>query len=282
MIRTSGISVFTVLSLQFLFSLSSAWAYTGTHGGSSVVCRTRQGEIKSVDLTDVYDFTGDSDHELLPPEVSEADVLAHAVSRLDGNTYFAVWLVALFNEFKTWVTPVQGPLPSIQDLGEVDFPGPGCKHEQLAVFDGSQIRVDRELYIRLSPLNRAALILHEAVYYIARTDQDQVVDNSHWARMVTGELLSITTTWYGLDQAIAHISRDLAPGTYRAGDRKLKIRFEEHTQRIQMITKDSGTTDLNLNWKTGNFEGPGGLLLIPGNLKYFMLNGETFRLRAGF
>ncbi|HAR43744.1 MAG TPA: hypothetical protein DCS07_14105 [Bdellovibrionales bacterium] len=58
----------------------------------------------------------------------------------------------------------------IADTGLPVLFSPNCLVAQTAYRKGNQIFFDRNLYNRLSPLNQAALVLHEALYAIAKDD----------------------------------------------------------------------------------------------------------------
>ncbi len=281
----------TLLSFALLFICSEAFAGSESHGGSSIVCRNRRGAIISTELTDSYE---QSEFRLIPPETSETDVYYSALNRLSFRPDIQLWLKEALTSFQSWVKPSDGALPRVADLGRARRLLPGCEYQQLAIFDGSQILVDPQLYSKLSSRDRAALLIHEAVYYIARNFKGAEITDSSWARVVTGELISQTNLEDSdsvLQSELMLISFHMAPGTYRLGDCRLHLSFDDDLAGIRIYTKEVercavyGITrkelKLHLDWKTGDYFSGLGDHLVPGS-NGFTLGSFAFTQRGYF
>lgn len=177
-----------ILLLLACISLTElAHARTGIDGGGAmaVVCNGAEGE--SVQLLDLYEAkalpgirvfqaTGDLLEDYLrltnnslrlqganwtfPTE--EADKkLTHMLSLIDWHDDAT-------------------PLPFLGDQGKsVDLPA-NCKLQQLAIFFDStnRMKVDRELWSKLSSLDQAALLKHESYYYNERQNQETTSEST--------------------------------------------------------------------------------------------------------
>ncbi len=280
MIKTS------LLSLALLLNLSSeVLAGSETHGGSAIVCRDRRGGIISTELTDSYE---QGDLRLLPEETSETEVFNNALDRLDFRPDLQMWFQETFIRFQDWTKLSAEPLPLVRDLGNAKALGHRCEYQQLAVFDGTHLLVDSELYNALPRRDRAGLIVHEAIYYIARNFKGVEITDSSWSRKVTGELLSqrnVPDAEALLQTALAQITFRLLPGVYRIGDCRVSLSFDYETPSIRLYTGrvsrcaslgiTQNETMLLLNWKTGEYYSNAGQHLVPGLWK-FDLDAHSF------
>lgn len=281
----------TLLSFALLFICSEAFAGSESHGGSSIVCRSRRGAIISTELTDSYE---QGEFRLIPPETSETDVYYAALNRLSFRPDIQVWLKEALTSFQSWVKPSDGALPRVADLGRARRLLPGCEYRQLAIFDGSRILVDPELYSKLPSRDRAALLIHEAIYYIARNFKGAEIIDSSWARVVTGELISqrnFEDSDSVLQSELRQISFHMTPGTHRLGECRLHLSFDDDLAGIRISTKEVercaayGITQkemmLHLDWKTGDYFSGSGEHLVPGS-KGFTLGSFAFIQKGVF
>ena len=279
-----------VLSFVLPIIYSEAFAGSESHGGSSIVCRSRRGAVISVELTDSYE---QGDFRLLPPETDEIDVYYSALNRLSFRPDVQLWLKEALAAFQSRVKASEGPLPWVGDLGRARRLLPGCEYQQLAVFDGSQILVNPELYKALSSRDRAALIIHEAIYYIARDFKGAEINNSMWARAVTGELISQSNVEDSdgvLQSELRQIAFHMVPGIYRLGECRLHLSFEDdfagiriYTRKVDLCAAYGITRNellLQLDWKTGEYFSSTGEHLVPGSTG-FTLGASAF-VQKGF
>ncbi len=273
-------------SALLLILNSMAFAGTETHGGSSIVCRDRRGSIISTQLTDSYE---QSQSSLLPEDTEENQVYHVALDRLHFRPDIQIWFRATLGQFQSLAKRSETPLSRINDLGRTNRLPNRCEYRQLAIFDGTRILIDPELYFSLPLRDRAALFIHEAVYYISRNFKNSGITDSSWARKVTGELISqtnITKADDVLQETLEEISFHLSPGTYRLGECRIDLSFNCATSVLTVKTKKVescvayGITEneipLKLNWKTGEYFSRSGLHLVPGDQK-FTLGEATFK-----
>lgn len=180
--------------IVFLSLVIGSWANAGAisgGGGKSVVCRDSRGKIVSAEVLDLY----------------EARLLKKWPIISSSAPYMDQVLTALLNiEFGLETTPsnlihteavrinlVKNILPDgtgltpINDSYEVIAPK-GCQIEQLANFvNGATVLIDGEIWGSLNETNKAALILHEAVYELLRIYGETT---SVRARNIVGAALS--------------------------------------------------------------------------------------------
>ncbi len=277
-----------LLSFALLFLLGTdAFAGSSAHGGSAIVCRDRHGGIISTELTDSYE---QGDLRLLPEETSETEVFYNALDRLDFRPDLQMWFQETFIRFQGWMKLTTEPLPLVRDLGNAKALGHRCEYQQLAVFDGTQLLVDSEVYNALPRRDRAALIIHEAIYYIARNFKGVEITDSSWSRKVTGELTSqrnVPDAEALLQTALEQITFRLLPGVYRIGDCRVSLSFDDeeeapsirlYTGRVSRCTSlgiTQNETMLQLDWKTGEYYSSTGQHLVPG-LWMFNLDAHAF------
>ena len=202
----------TLLSLLALAGTSIAGPTT-SGGGKTVVCRDTAGEISSIELLDLYEgrLAFQDEHPTSTTETEET-LLENAVARLEGTGYSLVNLHWDYQKVRDAVSSVKSALhvlpigtviPATNDSFEVVAPN-NCKIEQIAKYlDSTNIIVNGEMYAKLSPLQRAALTLHEALYAVDR-QLTNIQDSRHARRAVSQAL--------GIKSNFADIIHDL-PGT---------------------------------------------------------------------
>lgn len=142
------------------------------NGGYSVVCRDANKKITSAELLDIFEgrflnYYGYSNN----PSLTEADYVNYALDRMAKHnkrtseaiqkSIIKIEAVTVFIDQDLVLEPTEDAFPVI---GRRD-----CGFEQLATYiNGDQLIVSSEIYSHLSPLNKAALKLHEAIYLNAR------------------------------------------------------------------------------------------------------------------
>lgn len=180
---------------------------SGTGGGQGVVCRNKDGSVKSVELLDLWETKQHVDPYLnLTRKVSKAPVetqVRYGIARLKDAFQFPLQLIdELVASGSPWVVPDQW-LGSITDIflkkltGSPDVltlnphtgahlrlttdayerltPADPCKIEQLVIYDdvGEIADLDMDLINHMDNTNKAALYLHEAFYKILRRFSDE-------------------------------------------------------------------------------------------------------------
>lgn len=195
----------TILALGSLNATHLSYAGNeGAHGGGAVVCRDSQNAILSAELLDLYEGREEFGLTLTSSEDSMAQILASMIERAKvmSNRDFS----SLYAEIQQ-VMAKKKMLANHIGLEPVDDSFPtikpkDCKIEQLANYKGdSVVLIDGELWEHLNNENKAALIVHEAVYKILR--DRELVRNSRKARMIVAQLFSATASdqlaeWYSV------------------------------------------------------------------------------------
>ncbi|MCM2348752.1 MAG: DUF1566 domain-containing protein [Bacteriovoracaceae bacterium] len=172
------------------------------NGGYSLVCRNTQGLITSAELLDIYE--GRIIHKLEYPkdELVVDALLSVAEHRSMGNMAFNDKLQKEINQIR--LNTVFIPEGNELELTEDAFPvikKKGCQYEQLANYtnDGLLI-VSQEIYDHLDNLNKASLIIHEAIYSIRRKALDE--NSSVKSRQLTAHIMSINGNQTLVDRMI--------------------------------------------------------------------------------
>ncbi|WPU65568.1 hypothetical protein [Peredibacter starrii] len=160
----------------------------GGGGGSVVACYTPDGDLKSVELLDVYEgktrglkflnFSGDLNQDVRT-----------IVERFDKSVLGKEWLIEdmVQLESKFQEIPRDAELELIQDAWPVYLPR-GCKIKQLAnYYNKNVIYIDGNLYDKMDYFNRLALVIHEVIYAKERFGK---VTDSRYARWITALALS--------------------------------------------------------------------------------------------
>lgn len=169
-----------------LGAIQGAMAGVSTSGGGyAVVCRNMQGAVERIELLDLFEArkihgltliksTGSMDEDLLNSVRNTYNLQAGQPGIADANKWILDQNRRRFESMIVWVSsPAQ--LPKANDLGSVDkviklLAGTSCKLEQIAWMDDkiTKLYVLRELWDKMDPLNRAALMKHEQAYYHSR------------------------------------------------------------------------------------------------------------------
>lgn len=191
------IKLSVVLAVVFLTLGAQAGVGAGG-GGTSIVCRDINGNIKSAELLDLYEA------KLRGLKLVQDNNLSSNYGRfmsrwieMNGGTPAPINETQQYNQINEFLVKYSVTTSLGQKLALLgDFStGPiplGCEIEQLAVFlDGPTLLViDREIWDALNQQNRAALLAHEIVYR-----NDRIVfgfSNSNKARNLVGRFFSTT------------------------------------------------------------------------------------------
>lgn len=153
-----------------LFCLRALAAGEKGNGGYSIVCRDSNSLIASAELLDVYEG------RLLYKKSYSVDLntveelVKIAQDRVRKYVLFASKLnkeIDLIEKNLVFI-PEGHELESTEDAFPV-IKKKGCEFEQLANYtEAGEVLVSQEIFDRIDNLNKAALILHEAIYSIRR------------------------------------------------------------------------------------------------------------------
>ncbi len=157
--------------LAALMALSfSAIAGDKGNGGYSVVCRNDDGTIASAELLDIYE--GRLIHNLNYSKNSlnvAARLSAVQYKTLNNRPFSDKFIREIKNIYSNLVFIPEGNELALTEDAFPSIKKKDCQFEQLANYtNNGEIIVSQEIYHHLDNLNRAALIVHEAVYAIRR------------------------------------------------------------------------------------------------------------------
>lgn len=209
-----GVSKNLVAQIAFAGSIGSA-------GGRAVVCLNHDDKtIASAESLDTFEGrVAFSDRHLsllpknfpvdvgggkvLPLDADSVDsILAIAKARL-SRTAYTLWTgevrydeaVDLVAQRMRFVAEDSGLQP-VEDSFEVVAAPPGCVIAQAVVFlDPNNILVDARIWAALKPFDRAAIIVHETLYWLDRIEAGAV--DSRFSRRAVSRILSATWTTEG-------------------------------------------------------------------------------------
>lgn len=164
-----------MLLLGLMTLTVSSYAYSGGvdgGGGKSVVCRDNQGKITSAELLDLYEgriqysYTQRISQDPIDKQVE--DIVDRLAAGRGSSFKSFLMSYARFVSNAKVILPDGTGLEPVDDANNVIVPK-NCKIEQLANFTNqNQILVNGEIYNSLDDANKAALVVHEALYKIFR------------------------------------------------------------------------------------------------------------------
>jgi hypothetical protein len=192
-----------LITTLFLTSILSASAFAerggvDSGGGKAIVCRDTSGRIQSAELLDLFEGRVLFKREALESNADYATQLADITARFKDQTAGgAPYLDQLGGRVQTIFTtdsliPQGMVLEPTDDAIQIIVPR-GCKLEQAASYNTrlQRLFVDSEIWASMNETNRAALILHEALYDGFRLYADEV--DSFYTRQVVSLVMSMTS-----------------------------------------------------------------------------------------
>lgn len=159
-------------------------------GGQSVVCRDQQGQIQTAEVLDLFEG-----RELFGLSyVSFGSSVDEIISKVkldnrDSMSQPEIHLFPLIERVQkiTRFTGNNVILKPIDDAAEVVTPA-NCDVEQVASYvDDNLLLINKEIWDHFDNINKAALILHEAVYRLERYDGAR---NSRRARKIVSHIMA--------------------------------------------------------------------------------------------
>ncbi|MCB0367933.1 MAG: hypothetical protein KDD45_00480 [Bdellovibrionales bacterium] len=178
----------TILISEFIF----AGAISGG-GGQGIVCRDVKGNITSAQSMDLYEgriVYGLHISTNATPFQTQAKLAVSTIVSPVGRLieYYSEQIQKYMR-----IMPVGVQLQPINDSLDVIIPPKGCAIEQLAnYYNDKNILISGDIWNALSETDRAALILHEAVY---ATNRIVGATDSRQSRHVVASLFDPSTKW---------------------------------------------------------------------------------------
>lgn len=184
---------FVFTSLMLITPLLGQAGVISGGGGKGVVCRNADGTIQSAETLDLYE--GRVFYGLQSPiesnESAEIQV-KQALQRIPEIHRGIIGLYAQKVQQNLRLAPRGSELTPINDSFEAVLPT-GCKAEQLAnYYNDSLILINQDIWNGLNETNKAALILHEAVYAVERILGAR---DSRRSRHVVASIFDRATNW---------------------------------------------------------------------------------------
>lgn len=159
--------------LTFIGLIACGLVFAGSeigNGGYSIVCRDNKGPITSAEVLDIYEGRLLFKRTYGTQTASVDELVQMAQNRVQQHPHFAMLLRkelnliaknSVFIPEGNVLEPTRDHLPTIKKRG--------CEFGQLANWTHlGELIISQEIYDRLDNLNKASLIVHEAVYAIRR------------------------------------------------------------------------------------------------------------------
>lgn len=204
----------SIVLTGILFYAFSAFAGDKGNGGYSIVCRDTAGQIISAELLDIYEGKVLFRKNYADTNSGPADIVSSVVSKLNNYSVFQAKLkkeISLIEKNKIFI-PLGNELEPTEDA----FPPirkKGCEFEQVANYTNlGELIIAEEIHNHLDNVNKAALIIHEAIYSIRRKAVGDT--NSQVTRRFVAQLLATNSDPEVIEQwALDSLQR---PNTFRA------------------------------------------------------------------
>lgn len=167
-------------------------------GGKSVVCRNDQQQIISAQSLDLYEGRTLYGLHIQTSDESMNLQIEKALKTFAGDQSIIKYYVSIVKE-KMTLLPAGTQLSEVSDSYDIVFPK-GCKSEQLArYYSDEKIFVNSDIWSLLSQTDKAALILHEAIYKVNRMYGAM---DSRQSRHIVMSLFDANTKWIDPEQNV--------------------------------------------------------------------------------
>lgn len=265
-------------------------------GGKSIVCRNADGKITSAELLDIYEGRILNQRTPLADHATYKEQLNKLVDKVET---FGPQPFNTHNSFRGQVSGMVSQVvmlpnnvhlePTSDALNAISAPQ-GCKIEQLAIYVTrlGKLLIDAEIWDSIDDTNRAALMLHETIYRILRSEGGET--DSFYTRQVVSYYLSVPQA-ESIDAGVpaeayectaAPNAESLSPGAsfyiYKNTEGRGPNYFVIQTNvanSIQMFTKTTNLILLSIdtilgNYNLGELVGADNFTNKPSVLSYFV------------
>lgn len=160
-------------------------------GGAAVVCRNANNEITSARLLDLFESEVRFGHTVLQSNEDARTILNEVLGRLDEKSNLQLFLKEIVAETIESIKflPQGVVFASPEDLGQQGIVvSDGCHLQGVGYYEGDTLMVAKSIYNSFSETDKAAFIIHESLYLLARKFMGQT--NSSSSRKLTGELFA--------------------------------------------------------------------------------------------
>ncbi len=184
-----------ILLLTMIFVVNSHAGRETGNGGFAYVCRDSNGKISSARLLDLWEGAGLNTWSKSTPMEKQIEQALDRIKDVSPNFYSMVKSYYLSFKGKHFLS--NRTLTKTEDAFPTYVPEKGCNYEQVARFEltlmetGQRgLRINKEIYQSeyFSETDRAALMLHEAIYLVDRNFND--AQTSARTRLLVAHLFS--------------------------------------------------------------------------------------------
>lgn len=180
-----------------LFPIATLAGTITSGGGGSIVCRSIFKNIKSARLLDLYEGEVRYKYDIQTSKADPKIQVVAALAKLGPGGFYQVktqeFITSVLNKFE--FLPKDLVLAAPEDLGGaygIVLPN-GCALEGVGYYEsGNSLKVAKPVYKAFSNTDRAAFIVHEALYKLAR-DTSEATDSS-LSRQLTAALFASNST----------------------------------------------------------------------------------------
>lgn|GEM_PF-6264158 len=204
----AGLALFTFLGSILL---ANAGGLDGG-GGNAVVCKNGK-KIKSVELLDLNEAR--AIHGLKVKQSNEAYLKQALKLASDYSENSAAQALVSKDDLELVAEKMQflpgASLSTLNDSNHIAVPK-GCTVQQLAIYREGKLYINKDLWDRLNPTNRAALLFHEALYTklrISKGEKDSLRTRHFVGALFSGVRLPAASPYENIHPAL--------PGNPRAG-----------------------------------------------------------------
>ncbi len=181
-----------IFTLSIIFSIG-AFAGEKGNGGYSIVCRDQSGKIISAELLDIFEGKTRLNKEYTRYNL-RSDIAIKLISlKLKHHPKFQRRFLAELEHTRHSTTFVSGDakLENSEDVFPV-FGNQECNYEQVANYsDRGHLKINAEIFNAFDDLNKTALLVHEAFYFIYREHRKNIAKlNSNASRKLTALLMA--------------------------------------------------------------------------------------------
>ena len=171
----NSVVCFTSIAVrEQVFSILNEGERSGINARNPFADPAIQSQISTVESLDLYMHKlprGQEENQIrslfdYSQFVSRDEVIAYILSRLDERNSFGVNVRDVLNYRLSWVA--SDGVAKVSDTGLPILVAPNCLIAQSAHRIGNQVFFDRHLFRRMDNLSQAVLVLHEAIYTIAK------------------------------------------------------------------------------------------------------------------
>lgn len=161
-------------------------------GGASIICFNQKNQIKSAELLDLYEGRNRFNYSITNQNTSATSQIVKAITKIQDPFYREKITEITYQIIdQVQFLPGQIVMPAPTDLGSEYLPilPAGCQIASVGFFENDgTLRISKTIYDLLKPTDKAALFLHEAVYFLLR-QSSQESDSTH-TRKIVAQLMS--------------------------------------------------------------------------------------------